>query len=206
MFFLSQLTLGFKDLQFLKISDEYSVHRVIYSLFKDYRSSDEKTASVGSGFLYAEQKRNTVGRQFLILSDRAPTNLTFKDGHIITKNVPDSFLTFPQYRFRVIVNPTVRDKFSGKLRPIIGKTNIAQWFSEKSLRSWGFSVVNLSVDSVEVSQFKGKNGRSLTIARAEISGCLVVTDFGRFSNSFRHGIGRAHAFGCGLLQLVPFQQ
>ncbi len=206
MLFLTQLTLGFKDLRALKITDEYSIHRTIYSLFGDYRSDDEKSSSVKSGFLYAEQKKNSIGRQFLILSDRAPVNSSLEDGSIITKTVPENFLKFSQYRFRLIVNPTVRDKTSGKLRPVTGKPNIIRWFSEKSSQSWGFSCSDVSISSTEVLQFKGKNGHSLTIARAEVSGLLTVTDFERFYESFSHGIGRAHAFGCGLLQLVPIQQ
>lgn len=206
MLFLTQLNLGFNDLRALKITDEYGVHRTIYSLFEEYRNDNEKISSVQSGFLYAEQKRNGIGRQFLILSDRAPVNFALKDGSIITKTVPENFLKFSKYRFQLIINPTIRDKTSGKLRPVTGKLNIISWFSEKSSQSWGFSSTDITVNSTEVLQFKGKNGRSLTIARAELSGILTVTDFEQFHKSFCHGIGRAHAFGCGLLQLIPIQQ
>ena len=206
MLFLSQLTLGYKDLQVLKISDEYSIHRVIYSLFEDYRSNAEKTSSVKSGFLYAEQKSSSIERRFLILSDRAPDNRKVKNGVILTKEIPENFLKFSQYRFRLLVNPTIRDKTSGKLKPVIGETNISVWFAEKSVSSWGFATSDLNVTSIEVLNFKGKNGNLLTISRAEIEGTLTVTNFELFASSFAHGIGRAHAFGCGLLQLVPIHQ
>ena len=206
MLFLSQLTLGYKDLQVLKISDEYSIHRVIYSLFEDYRSNAEKTSSVKSGFLYAEQKSNSIERRFLILSDRAPNIRNEKIGTVITKKIPENFLKFSQYRFRLLVNPTIRDKNTGKLKPVIGETNISVWFAEKSVSSWGFATSDLNVTSIVVLNFKGKNGNLLTISRAEIEGTLTVTNFELFASSFAHGIGRAHAFGCGLLQLVPIYQ
>jgi CRISPR system Cascade subunit CasE len=43
----------------------------------------------------------------------------------------------------------------------------------------------------------------VTIAYATIQGMLRVTQREDFVKSFTKGIGRARAFGCGLLQLVP---
>ena len=206
MLFVSKLTLGYKDLQINRISDEYGIHRVIYSLFEDLRNSEEKGTSLQSGFLYAEQKRKDWGRQFLILSDRKPLECSLIDGSIITKTVHENFLNFKHYRFQVLINPTIRDNTSGKLRPILGKSHIEQWFVEKSTQSWGFSASNVIVNSVDVLKFKGKKGNMLTIARADISGTLTVNNFELFKKAFSKGIGRAHAFGCGLLQITPIEQ
>ena len=86
-----------------------------------------------------------------------------------------------------------------------GRDAVAQWFRERAEASWGFQVSaqNLQVDSIDVLQFKDKKHRPVTIAQAHVQGVLRVTDKEVFANSFAKGIGRARAYGCGLLQIVP---
>lgn len=190
----------------LRITDPYSVHRVVYSLFADIRNDEDKDAGQSSGILYADQGGDFSGRKILLLANRPPTELDGDGpGQVQSKEIPESFLSFDNYRFKIIINPTKRDSVSRKLLPIKGREAIAKWFSDRAVASWGFEVVPqyLQVEKVEVLQFKGKNNRFLTIAQAQILGQLRVTDRARFQNSFTKGIGHARSFGCGLLQIVP---
>jgi len=59
------------------------------------------------------------------------------------------------------------------------------------------------VDKIEIQQFKDKQQRQVTIAQAHIQGVLSIADQTQFKRSFTQGIGRARAYGCGLLQIVP---
>ena len=61
----------------------------------------------------------------------------------------------------------------------------------------------LQIDSIEVQQFNDKEGRKITLGKAHIQGMLTVSDQQQFRNSFKNGIGKGRAFGCGLLQIVP---
>jgi CRISPR system Cascade subunit CasE len=202
----SVLHLSRQDVRALRITDPYSLHRVVYSLYEDTRTDAEKQASTPSGLLYADQGGDVRGRRILLLADRWPAGCVNGGyGRVESKLVDDSFLDFSRYRFRVTVNPTRRDSASGRLRPVKGRESIAAWFAERAPASWGFRVVqgNLEVGSTRALQFKGKNGHPVTLAQAQLQGLLEVTDPEQFRSSFRQGIGRGRAFGCGLLQIVP---
>lgn len=190
----------------LRITDPYSLHRVVYSLYEDVRSAEEKTASQASGILYADLGGDFHGRRILLLADRMPaTCIDGQYGQVQSKPVTEGFLEHDHYRFKVIVNPTRRDSASRKLVPVKGREAIGNWFCERSLQSWGFRVArqSLQVDRVDVLRFKDKQQRSVTLAQAHVQGRLEVIDRSQFRNSFAKGIGRGRAFGCGLLQIVP---
>ena len=190
----------------LRITDAYSLHRVVYSLYDDIRNPESKATSESSGILYADQGGDYKGRKILMLANRQPTvTVDGRHGEVHSRPIPDNFLEHSQYRFKVIVNPTRRDSASRKLLPVRGREAVGQWFTERATTSWGFSVAteHLQVDKIEIQQFKDKQQRQVTIAQAHIQGVLSIADQTQFKRSFTQGIGRARAYGCGLLQIVP---
>lgn len=202
----SMLSLSRRDIKELRITDPYSLHRVVYSLFDDVRTKDEKQSSKASGFLFADKGGNSLERHVLLLSDRSPSDrVDGKYGKVESKVIPDDFLSHSKYRFLVIVNPTRRDSKSRKLIPIKGREEVAKWFIDRAQNSWGFDVSaeHLQIEKIEVMNFKAKNDRLITLSQATVSGSLSVLDKDKFELSFKTGIGRSRAFGCGLLQLVP---
>lgn len=202
----SVLHLDRKAIKALRITDPYSLHRVVYSLYEDVRSSEAKNASQSSGILFADQGGDFAGRRILLLADRAPaSSIDGEYGAVHSKPIPEGFLDHAQYRFNLIVNPVRRDNASRKLVPIKSREAIAQWFCERAASSWGFQVAtqHLQVDKVEVLQFKDKQHNPVTLAQAHLQGQLQITDAAQFRNSFTQGIGRGRTFGCGLLQIAP---
>jgi CRISPR system Cascade subunit CasE len=202
----SVLHLDRRSVKALGITDEYSLHRVVYSLYKDIRSPDQKQVSTASGILYADQGGDYRGRKILMLSNREPMEkVDGQHGEVLSKLIPENFLEHEQYRFKVIINPTCRDSASRKLVAVRGREEVAQWFAQRATASWGFEVIprHLQVDKIEVLQFKDKHLRQVTIGQAHIQGLLRITDKQQFTCSFTQGIGRARAYGCGLLQIVP---
>ena len=199
------LTLSRKDVNALHMTDDYSLHRVVYSLFKDVRSEAEKQSSVPSGFLFADKGGDAKGRQILILSDRPP--LQPEHGELVSRPVPDEFLQHRFYKFEVTLNPTRKGNKSSKRVPVKTSEAVAAWFSGKSLASWGFSVdpVRLDVRMLPVMQFKKQDGLTVTHGAARVSGMLRVENRDLFIESFNKGIGRGRAFGFGLLQIEPFK-
>jgi CRISPR system Cascade subunit CasE len=202
----SVLNLDRLSIKALSITDPYSLHRVVYSLFEDTRTHEQKERSISSGILFADQGGYFYSRTILLLSDRTPAErVDGQYGEVFSKPVSESFLNHDTYRFKTIVNPTRRDSASKKLIAVKGRNSIHAWFNERAHTSWGFSVdvQNLQVDNVEVLQFKDKERRQVTISQAYVQGVLSVTNREQFISSFKHGIGRAKSFGCGLLQIVP---
>ena len=202
----SVLHLDRAAIQALKVTDPYSLHRVVYGLYPDVRDEGAKAGSTASGILWADQGGDMRGRKILLLANREPA-LQAQGGHgqVQTRPIADDFLQHQRYRFKVIINPTKRENQSGKLVPVKGREAVAAWFAERAQSSWGFSVApeHVQVDRIEVLQFKDKAQRPVTLAQAHISGELQVLDRAQFQKSFTQGIGRGRAFGCGLLQIVP---
>lgn len=202
----SVLHLDRAAMQALKVTDPYSLHRVVYGLYLDVRDAAAKTASQSSGILWADQGGDIRGRKILLLADRVPSEQA-EGGHgqVQSQPIGAGFLDHARYRFKVIINPTRRDSASGKLLPVKGRDAVAAWFAERAPESWGFSVTPeyLQVDRIEVLQFKDKAQRPVTLAQAHISGQLQVLERAQFQKSFAQGIGRGRSFGCGLLQIVP---
>jgi CRISPR system Cascade subunit CasE len=202
----SVLHLDRKAVKALRITDPYSLHRVVYSLYEDVRDTGEKAASQRSGILFADQGGDFASRRILLLANRAPADsVEGRYGEVQSRPVAGGFLDHDNYRFKVIVNPTRRDSASRKLLPVKGREAIGEWFAERSQQSWGFRVSSqhLQVDKVEVLNFNDKHKNPVTIAQAHVQGQFSVTDREQFRNSFTQGIGRARTFGCGLLQIVP---
>jgi CRISPR system Cascade subunit CasE len=202
MMFASVLHLSRADVKALKITDAYSLHRVVYDLFDDIRAESEKQQSVSSGILYVDKGGDFHGRKILMLSNRQPNAPTY--GEISMKKIAAEFLDYPHYRFEVIVNPTKRDNKSRKLIALRQREDIARWLIEKAPQ-WGFEVSceHLQVEDIAVKRFTEKNGREITQGQARILGRLNVINKEKFVQSFKQGIGRGRSFGCGLLQIVP---
>ena len=206
--FASVLSLSRSDIQALRIRDPYSVHRVVYGLFEDVRSTEQKESHFQSGILYVDKGGDATSRNILMLSDRQPArHATTSDGRpagaVLSKAISENFLEHARYQFKVVVNPTQRNNQSKKLIPIRSYAEIEQWFVERSSKDWGFKSTDLIVDDVQVLQFPNKAQQLVTLSHAHIHGLLAVTDRIAFQKSFAQGLGRNSAFGCGLLQLVP---
>lgn len=198
----SMLTLTKDDAVSLRLTDPYSVHRIVYDLFEDVRSSGEKFSSISSGILYVDKGSDNHCRTLLMLSNRPPKVPCF--GKLTSHEIPETFLKNGHYRFEIVINPTRRDSKTGKTISIKGRHEIKNWFKCKASQSWGFMVDEKNLEVVEsgVMCFS-KGSHQVTIAKARIVGCLLVTDLNKFIRSFNQGVGRGRAFGFGLLQIIP---
>lgn len=198
----SVLRLTRADIKALHITDVYSLHRVVYGLFEDIRTESEKQTSAPSGILFADKGGDWNSRRILMLSNRTPRQP--EHGRVESKPIPETFLQHSHYSFEAIINPTKRDKNTGKTVAIRGRETIKQWFIDKAPRSWGFTVKaeSLEIQNIHVKTFTKKE-HHVTQGGATIKGKLMVTDRNCFIQSFQQGIGRGRAFGYGLLQIVP---
>ena len=62
----SVLHLDRQAVQALRITDPYSLHRVVYGLYPDVRDAAAKAASQSSGILWADQGGNLAGKDVQI--------------------------------------------------------------------------------------------------------------------------------------------
>lgn len=190
----------------LRITDPYSLHRVVYSLYADIRAVGGQPGQESSGILYADQGGDFSGRRILMLSNRPPADcIDGQFGEVQQKPIPAGFLDHACYRFKLIINPVYRDSATRKQIPVKGRLAIEQWFCERAPQNWGFEPkwAQLEVGPVQVLQFRDKQQQRITLAQAELQGVLTVTRRDDFQRAFAQGIGRGKAFGCGLLQIIP---
>jgi CRISPR system Cascade subunit CasE len=202
MMIASLLTLTRADIKALGLKDAYSLHRIIYDLYEDVRSTQEKQTSTPSGILYVDKGGDWQSKRILMLADRPPR--IPQHGRIESRSIHDNFLQHDQYAFEVRINPSKRDKSTGKIVAIHSSDAIKKWFIHKAPDSWGFNLApeKLQIQNISVQTFEKKNHK-ITQGSASLIGQLTVLNRDRFAQSFRQGIGRGRAFGFGLLQIVP---
>lgn len=129
--------------------------------------------------------------------------------------VLDTLQAGQRWLFRLTANPThsMRLKEWSDTKPV-GHVTVKQqerWLIDRSLRG-GFRLtppgpddgtdLDLAVVDRTVRRFSRKEG-TVTIATATFEGQLEITDPPAFRRVLTAGIGRARAYGCGLLTVAP---
>lgn len=128
------------------------------------------------------------------------------------------------WRFGLTANPVhsvsaARDPSGrGKVLPHVTVAHQGQWLLKNAER-WGFDLPGMTEETAgnivrgrEVAAFgrkaAGVGGSTprrhrVEITRADYSGVLQVTDADRLRSALVQGMGRAKAYGCGLMTLAP---
>ncbi|MDO5697168.1 MAG: type I-E CRISPR-associated protein Cas6/Cse3/CasE [Dermatophilus congolensis] len=118
------------------------------------------------------------------------------------------------WRFRLTANPVrvipAGEGERGKVVPCSTEADQQQWLRDKSAR-WGFTLAG-SPNGVRVTgrvrdefnrrEVDGSARRRVTISRARFDGVLTVTDPEALRAAMTGGMGRAKAYGCGLMTLA----
>lgn len=175
--------------------DTYRVHQVLCSLF-------EKATQNGR-LLYADKGYICCHRAIIIQSPKKPGQLP-ACGVIFTQRLPDGYFSKDDYSFEITLNPVRRLKSSGKIEALQTPAQIADWFCGKA-SLLGFEIADILVDKIWTDRFI-KKASYVTIRKAKIIGRLKVINRASFIKAAQCGIGKARAFGCGLLQLNPARE
>lgn len=111
------------------------------------------------------------------------------------------------WRFRLRANPvhsakTKGDLQRGKVYAHVTVKQQEQWLIERS-EKYGFNIEKDSFRVVQREQQKFiKRGNRVFLGTATYEGVLKVLDAKLFKNTLVCGIGRAKAYGCGLLTVI----
>ena len=118
------------------------------------------------------------------------------------------------WRFRLRANPVHSVKnpdnsARGKVFAHVTAKQQKDWLISRVQKN-GFSIVKsadeycVDIKETELMKFK-REGDKLTINAVTFEGVLMVEDRDQFINSIKDGIGRAKAYGCGLLTIAKVQ-
>jgi len=126
----------------------------------------------------------------------------------------DPFLTHlkqgQQWQFRLRANPTYSKKDvegpgkRGKIIPCETIDAQKAWLEVRMMKH-GVTLNGFELTSREVNRFD-RNGRTITLNTATFEGILTVVDPDLLREAMIYGIGRAKAYGCGLLTLARVPQ
>ena len=154
----------------------------------------------------------------LILSERKPNLTRMKEeyGYPNQSNeqdtkdyqkVLDMFQGGQIWRFRLRANPVhsvMGDKDSGTARgrvfPHVTAEHQKKWLEERSERL-GFSLKEFEIVQREEKKFKKRN-QMVSLTTATFEGILKIENAEVFRSTVVSGIGRAKAYGCGLLTIA----
>lgn len=113
------------------------------------------------------------------------------------------------WAFRLTANPvrSIRDPDGGRgsLRAHVTVSHQEIWLRERA-KGWGFEPEVVAVNGRGHASFGRRTDRAnhqVTVATATYDGVLAVTDGDLLRAALRKGVGRAKAYGCGLITLAP---
>lgn len=199
----------------------YAAHQLLWRLFPDHQGVRP--------FLFRQEMEEPEGGGvprglplFYVLSDREPVAIP---GLLEAQCKPFSpaLDVGDRLAFRLRANPTVAKSVAGKRGQRadvlmaakyhfeVGEARTSQacteamdeaarrWLSERA-ESWGFRLpVGPEVGTYRQHALPKDKGRPIRFSSVDYEGLLEVTDPGRLIETLARGIGRAKAFGCGLM-------
>lgn len=111
-----------------------------------------------------------------------------------------------EWQFRLCANPvksTTVPKERGKVSALITVGQQREWLLRQA-EAHGFTTQEGGFDVVHTDwiRFQKANGHTVTLRTAVFEGRLVVKDAQALSDALIMGIGRAKAYGCGMMTLA----
>jgi CRISPR system Cascade subunit CasE len=117
-----------------------------------------------------------------------------------------------EWHFRLRANPTrssfkEKEKTSGRGKVFAHVTSEQQkqWLLSRA-ESCGFKLEENKFDIVQTQWFKfskgNDNGREVSLHTVVFEGKLTIVELEKFKQTLLYGVGRAKAYGCGLLTIA----
>ncbi len=190
------------------------VHASVMASFQSFDTDSEdrvlwRIDRVGNAlYLLVQSKRKPDFTHIVEQYGRPATDQTWDTveyGHHLDKMTEGSV-----WRFRLRANPTYsvmeKEGSRGKIHPHVTAEQQLKWLVDKSAKC-GFSIqsddgkLGAEIVQREMKKFQ-RESRYVTLSVVTFEGVLKVTDEELFRNAMINGIGRAKAYGCGLLTTI----
>jgi CRISPR system Cascade subunit CasE len=191
-----------------------NLHRRLMSLFPDGNGSD---ARAKLGILFRAED-TPIGTHLLLQSTYQPDLGRLPDGYGTAVSRPldpllDALRPGLAVRYRCVASPVRKPgattRAAYRLPPVLALSGAAadEWWARQS-DACGLRVLDLT--SQPLDTIRGQRGKSGPAAKQRIShnrtrfdGTALITDPELLRTKIVEGIGRAKAYGCGLLSIAP---
>lgn len=120
-----------------------------------------------------------------------------------------------KWQFRLCANPvrsvSQKNRESsdrGKLYAHVTIAQQKQWLLSRADRH-GFKIADNTFDVIQTDWMNFKKGNSryrVSIRSAIFEGWLIISELEQFKKTLVNGLGRAKAYGCGLLTIAPIRK
>ena len=205
MMYLSKLSLNLRNPEIRVIlANHYELHRTLLSAFPEHLPIYER-------ILYRLEASQQLESLFpvLVQSYCEPTWEALVQAGIFlppvqVKEYEPAFQLGQVLAFRLLANPTMRLKQSGKRIGIYHKAGAADWLGRKA-RAGGFELLNVNINMQGLRtgiKFEQTKKNTLKHFGVWFEGRLMVADPEIFRQEICHGIGSGKAFGYGLLSVA----
>ena len=177
-------------------NDNYWVHTRVMQLFGDLSSA--ALARRNGDILYRVEPGIGLGR-VLVQSSVRP--LAPEISTVDTSGILNALDDGASLQFHIKLNSTktanrTSEGITTRTRVVIPEDELAEWVISKL--SPGLS--SLDIETLDPSV---ERQRKTPIAVVVVSGKAVVVDSAALTDMIKHGVGKARAFGCGLLSVIP---
>lgn len=180
--------------------DEAQLHRAVMSLFPDDLPGREGGARAAGRILHrldtppAGPARLLIQHAVALRADVA-TDPTLR--HVALSAVLDRLVPGISCRFRVVLNAVRSQTGTGKRLAVTDPDDLVSW-GHARLAGCGFGHIELVAPPTTALT----RGRS-PLWTARYDGHAQIADHDVAAGAVRDGVGRAKAYGCGLLSLLP---
>jgi CRISPR system Cascade subunit CasE len=184
------------------IHDVHEAHRSVMALFPHV---DEATARNELGVLYRVESQGAKS-VILVQSEVEPTGTP--DGYVLEGSYElDAKLASlhpgTKVRYCILANATKSipvPKARGKVKALLG-ADAVEWWKRRSAQA---GLVLLSEPTWTTHPLTGKrqNGKIHVVA-TRFEGIAEITDVQQLTEVLTTGLGRAKAYGCGMLSIAP---
>lgn len=182
-----------------QLDNQVQLHRTVMSLFPAHLDGPADRRRVAAGILY-RLDQPAAGPPRLLVQHSCP----LRPEHAEDPYLQHADLTpllarlrpGAQVSFRVVLNPVRRRTGSSRFEPITEVTELEAWGAAR-LHAAGLDDVHL-LDLPQVALWRAK--APLWVARFD--GRAVIRDTDNLRVTVLTGLGRAKAYGCGLLSLA----
>ncbi|CAM5648827.1 CRISPR-associated endoribonuclease Cse3 [Streptomyces viridochromogenes] len=190
------------------LRDATQMHRTVMRMVPDNLGDAPRQQG---GLLYRLEETDTSSTLLVQAATLDPARLPAGYGQADVKSLAPMFTALRKglgVRYRIVLNPAKRERLSleamgkrGRIMPLSG-AEADQWWLRRAAEA-GLDLHVMTPTSMEPARPRGRDAPRMRHSLLRYDGTATVTDPDALETAVVHGIGRAKAYGAGLLSLAP---